>query len=84
MREPVFDLLTGHLAKMIQRRMAAVCPVTPAPGLPPNAMARMFAAALVEMLRWWLMHRADANAREMDARFHSIVWAGLARTAQRP
>jgi AcrR family transcriptional regulator len=81
MREPAFDLLTGYLAQIIQRRMGEIYTVTPSAGLPPNAMARMFAAALVEMMRWWLIHRPDANAREMDARFHSIVWAGLARTA---
>lgn len=84
LREPVYDLLTGHLARIIARRMAEVCPVAPAAGLPPAATARMFAAALVEMMRWWLGHRAHADAWEMDREFHGIAWDGLARTMPQP
>jgi hypothetical protein len=84
MREPVYDLLTGYLARIIMRRMAEACPVAPAAGLPPAATARVFAAALVEMMRWWLGHPGRADAREMDAQFHSIVWDGLARTLPHP
>lgn len=80
LREPVYDLLVGYLARTIARRMAEVCPVAPA-GLPQAATARLFAAALVEMMRWWLVHRGHADAREMDSQFHSIVWGGLARMA---
>ncbi|HYW12593.1 MAG TPA: TetR/AcrR family transcriptional regulator [Longimicrobium sp.] len=79
MREPVFDLLTGHLAGMIERRMAALCPAAAAPSLPLAATARVFAGALVEMMRWWLNRGAQPAAREMDAKFHDIVWGGLAR-----
>lgn len=81
MREPVFDLLTGHLAGIIERRMVEAGPGASAVGLPAAATARVLAAALVEMMRWWLSHRAHADAREMDARFHGIVWDGLARTS---
>lgn len=84
MREPVYDLLSGHLAGIIERRIEGICAVTPASALPPGAMARMFAAALIEMMRWWLTHRGHANAEEMDAQFHNIVWSALARTAPHP
>lgn len=84
LREPVYTLLTGHLARIIERRMAEVCPATPAAPLPPTATARLFAAALVEMMRWWLSHRGHADAREMDAQYHAIVWGGLARTLPHP
>ena len=80
LREPVYDLLTGHLALIIARRIAESCPATPAASLPPAAVARVFAAALVEMMRWWLDRGANRNAQEMDVQFHEIVWGGLART----
>lgn len=80
LREPVYDLLAGHLARIIARRMAEVCPVAPATALPPTATARVLAAAMVEMMRWWLDRGAHPDPREMDAHFHSIVWDGLART----
>lgn len=79
LREPVYDLLTGHLAGMIERRMAELCPGAGTPTLPPAATARVFAAALMEMMRWWLNRGAQPSAREMDAQFHDIVWGGLAR-----
>jgi AcrR family transcriptional regulator len=81
LREPVYDLLTGHLARMIERRMAELCPGTGTASLPPAATARLFAAALVEMMRWWLNRGAHPGAEEMDAHFHDIVWGGLARMA---
>lgn len=84
MREPVADLLTGHLARMIERRMAELCPGVGTPSLPPAATARVFAAALVEMMRWWLNRGARPDAKEMDAQFHEIVWGGLARMGPRP
>jgi AcrR family transcriptional regulator len=84
LREPVYDLLTGHLARLIERRMAELCPGAGAPSLPPAAAARMFAGALMEMMRWWLNRGAQPDAREMDAQFHEIVWGGLARMAPPP
>jgi AcrR family transcriptional regulator len=84
MREPVGALLTGHLAQIIERRMAALCPGAGTPSLPPAATARLFAAALVEMMRWWLARGACPGAWEMDAQFHEIVWGGLARMAPPP
>lgn len=77
--EAVYDLLVGHLAGMIERRMAALRPDA-APGpLPPAAAARVLAGALVEMMRWWLNRGARPSAAEMDAHYHEIVWGGLAR-----
>jgi AcrR family transcriptional regulator len=79
MREPVYDLLVGHLAGMIARRMAVLRPGAADGPLPPAAAARVLAAALVEMLRWWINRGARPDARQMDAHFHEIVWGGLAR-----
>lgn len=84
LREPVYDLLTGYLARIIARRMGDAYPVAPAAVLPTAATARVFAAALVEMMRWWLDHGAHPDAREMDVQFHDIVWGGLARMLPHP
>ena len=80
LREPIHDLLTGHLARIIERRMAEVGPASRAGALAPAVMARIFAAALVEMMRWWLDHGAHPDAHEMDVQFHEIVWGGIERT----
>jgi AcrR family transcriptional regulator len=84
LREPVADLLTGHLAGMIERRMAELCPGAGTTSLPAAATARLFAAALVEMMRWWLNRGARPGAQEMDAQFHEIAWGGLARMVPHP
>ena len=84
LREPVYDLLTGYLARIIVRRLVGACSITPAAGLPPAATARVFAAALVEMMRWWLERGAHPDAQEMDVQFHQIAWGGFARTLPGP
>ncbi|MFL5386273.1 MAG: hypothetical protein ACJ8GN_27465 [Longimicrobiaceae bacterium] len=66
---------------MIERRVAELCPGAATPSLPPAAAARLFAAALVEMMRWWLNRGCRPSAEEMDAHFHDIVWGGLTRMA---
>ncbi len=81
LREPILDLLTGHLAGIIERRMGTMAPVTSVTALPRAPMARFFAAAIVELMRWWLSHRDQADPREMEARFHSLAWRGLAGAA---
>lgn len=84
LREPVYDLLTGHLARMVERRLALLCPSAGTATLPAAATARLFAAALVEMMRWWLSRGARPDPREMDAHFHDVVWGGVARMAPEP
>ena len=77
LQHAVFDLVTGHLARLIQRRIAELRPDLSATTLPPATTAGMLAAALVEMLGWWL-EPSRRTAREMDAHFHDMVWRGLA------
>lgn len=83
LREPVYDLLTGHLAQIIARRMDELSAGGRTSGLPATATARLLAAAMVEMMRWWLGHPGTGDAGEMDAQFHAIAWNGLARTVHR-
>ena len=64
--------------------MAVLCPVEGTPAMPPAASARVFAAALVEMMRWWLNRGACPAAQEMDAHFHGIVRDGLPLVVPQP
>jgi len=78
LQEAVYDLVAGHLARVIRRRIAELRPDHSATTLPPTVTARLLAAALVEMLRWWLdQPTTRPGAREMDAHFHEMVWSGL-------
>ena len=77
LQEVVDDLVTGHLARVIQRRIAALRTDVGATTLPPAVTARMLAASLVELMRWWIDQPARPSAREMDAHFHEMVWTGL-------
>jgi AcrR family transcriptional regulator len=77
LQDVVLDLVAGHLARVIARRIAELRPDHSAVTLPPAVTARMLAASLVEMLRWWLDQPARPTAREMDAHFHDMVWTGL-------
>jgi AcrR family transcriptional regulator len=76
LREIVYDLVSGHVARLIERRIAVLHPRRTS-GLSDALTARVFAGALVELLRWWLERSDRPSANEMDARFHEIVWHGL-------
>jgi AcrR family transcriptional regulator len=59
--EVVWELCTGHFARMIGRRTSD--PIT----------ARFLAGALVELLKWWLPRRDRPTAAAMDAMFHTLA-----------
>jgi AcrR family transcriptional regulator len=77
-REDVYGLLAAHVARTIERRLAALRPEVGAGTLPRAATARLLAAAFMELVRWWLERDARPSAAEMDARFHDIAWRGVA------
>lgn len=79
LREPVADLIAGYLARTIEQRILELRPEASNASLPTAVMSRMFAAALLEMMRWWLDHGAQPEPQEMDRRYHEIVWSGLSR-----
>lgn len=79
MSESVFGLVTGHLARLIERRIGLLAPTVGSRGLSRGAVSRLFAAALVELMRWWLDHGTRPGASVMDARFHEIVWGAMER-----
>lgn len=45
--------------------------------LPLTAAASVFGAMAMELAKWWLGRETSLSARDMDARFHELVWRGL-------
>lgn len=77
--ETVLDIASGSLARIIERRLRDLG--AEPRDLPPNAAARVFGAMAMELAKWWLSRQAPYTAREMDARFHDLVWRGLGEGA---
>jgi AcrR family transcriptional regulator len=78
LREVVYGLVGGHLARIIEHRLATLSPEVDTAALPVAVTSRVLSAALIEMLRWWLDRgAARPTATEMDAHFHEIVWGGV-------
>lgn len=76
-REILFDLVAGHLAKMIARRIADLVPDASALSVPIPVASRMYAGALVELVRWSLDRETTHSPAWVDARYHEVVWLGL-------
>lgn len=76
-QDAVFELLLGHLARIIERRLDTLVPNRDALVLGHSASARICAAMAMEMLRWFRDHPGVATAKEMDQRYHAMVWRGL-------
>jgi AcrR family transcriptional regulator len=72
------ELTVDFVADMIKRRIAPVAGSTP--GVPPALLARMLAAAFVEMFRWWLEQPSREAPERMDATFHALAHTLLRRS----
>lgn len=79
-RDVLFDLIAGHLARMIARRIAVLAPNEGARSVPIPVASRMFAGALVELVRWALDRESTHTPAWVDARYHEVVWLGLGGT----
>lgn len=80
--EAVFDIASGQLARIIERRLGELG-VTPRE-LPSSAAARVFGAMAMELAKWWIGRTTAYTARDMDSRFHDLVWRGLGADAPEP
>lgn len=76
----VWELFTGHFARIASVRLEAVQGTGPVAGLPPTVGARVLAAAAVELLRWWIGRPNGLTPQDLDARFHAMAWRGVAGT----
>jgi AcrR family transcriptional regulator len=79
-RDVLFDLIAGHLAKLIGRRIALLTPDTRTLSVPIPIASRMYAGALVELVRWSLDRDETHSPAWVDARYHEVVWLGLRGT----
>jgi AcrR family transcriptional regulator len=80
--EAVFDIASGHLARIIERRLTTLG-VQPRE-LPLSAAARVFGAMATELAKWWLGRTTTLSARDMDDRFHDLVWRGVGEWRHAP
>lgn len=74
----VWELFTGHFARIAEPRLAGHTAGGMVAGLPPAVGARVLAAAAVELLRWWMDRPASLTPEQLDARFHAMAWRGVA------
>jgi AcrR family transcriptional regulator len=72
------DISSGHLSRIIERRLKALDAHS---DLPLTAAARVFGAMAMELSQWWLSRETSLSARDMDGRFHELVWRGLSGPA---
>lgn len=72
------DVTVGYIADMIKQRMAPVDAAGAA--VPAALLARMLAAAFVEMFRWWLEQPVRETPERMDAVFHAMAETMLYRS----
>lgn len=77
LRDAMYDLLIGLIARIIEQRLDVLDPRPVRGSLSHRLMSRLFAGAMIEMLNWWIDRTPRPDAREMDARFHELVWNGL-------
>lgn len=75
--EAVYEIILGQFAKLIKRRLDILIPTTEPGALPREMASRIFAAAAIELLKWWVAHNNEPSAAEMDQRFHQMVWCGI-------
>ena len=76
-RDVMFDLLAGHLAKLIARRISVLVPDPRTLSVPIPIASRMYAGALVELVRWSADREETHSPAWVDARYHEVVWLGL-------
>lgn len=74
--QDVLDLCRGHMARSIERRLAALPRARGLDGASRAAMAETLAGGLVSLLTWWLDRGAPGSAREMDELFHRLARSG--------
>jgi AcrR family transcriptional regulator len=73
--EAVLDIASGHMARIIERRLGEL---GVAPGkLPLSAAARVFGSMAMELAKWWIGRTTSFTARDMDKQFHDLVWRGV-------
>lgn len=76
--QDVWDLLVGEFARIIARRLDELEVPHATEALPREVSARLCAGAGFTLLQWWMDHERPISVQELDARFHTMVWRGVA------
>jgi AcrR family transcriptional regulator len=76
--DEMWELSLDFVADMVRRRIQPRDGVPAA--MPPTLVARMLAAAFMEMVRWWLERPARETPERLDATFHALASAILLRS----
>lgn len=78
--EALWGLFVEHFARLIARRLSELAgdAAPPAGALPRELSARLYAAAAIELLKWWIDRGGPMPPAELDDRFHAMVWRGVA------
>jgi AcrR family transcriptional regulator len=79
----VNDLVARYLTRIIERRLHVLKVTDESANMPLPVAARLFAAALVALLDWWIDREDAPSAAWAEATFHELVWCGL-KQAPRP
>jgi AcrR family transcriptional regulator len=71
--EMIWELGTGFFTEMIERRAPLFAGGTVSASAVPRLEARMLAAALMELTKWWLEHPQRMTAAALDDHFHDMA-----------
>ena len=77
--DDLWELSLDYVADMVRRRIEPRDDRVPA-AMSPTLVARMLAAAFMEMVRWWLERPARETPERLDATFHVMASAILLRS----
>lgn len=76
--DELWELSLAFVADMVKRRIEPRYRVRAT--MSPTLVARMLAAAFMEMVRWWLERPARETPERLDATFHALAGAILLRS----
>lgn len=76
--QDVWDIIVGEFAGIIARRLTELGVRTAEHELPLEVASRVYAAAAISLLQWWIDRARPVSPQELDARFHAMLWRGVA------
>jgi len=71
--EMIWELGTGFFTEMIERRLPLFAGSAASTVTVPKLEARMLAAALMELTKWWLEHPQRMTVEALDDHFHDMA-----------
>ena len=78
------NLAREHFARGIERRLSENSRSRRLPKVDRVLLGQGLAGALMAQLDWWIRYHKRVSAKEMDRRFHRLVWASVAAALHTP